>query len=319
MSYKSANTVQTNIVKRLPTGLDEIDFLYGFTEFHKTSGQQGWVWGIPEKSISLWAGETGVGKTRFAIEVARKVARKKFSVIYFQNEMPLGSFVQRIKADGGNLPNNLYVSEATKLADQLNDIKASRAQLVFVDSINMLQEFGYGSDLSIKRVIEGYRDICNKHHCSIILLSQMTKGGKTRGSNALPHLVDMVFKLESFWGGDKFIFKVGNKHRYGQVGGDNRFSAWLIFETHVKSWSDYSVDDKLWCQSHNINWVDRLAVEKAKIEREQAKETKKFQRNMIMWKVILGGLKIVAFIIEAFFVGLAGLIIYEGFRSKRRR
>jgi predicted ATP-dependent serine protease len=168
MTYKSANTVQTNIVRRLPTGLDEIDFLYGFTEYRKTSRQQGWVWGIPEKSISLWAGETGVGKSRFAIEVARKVARKKFSVIYFQNEMPLGTFVQRIKSDGGKLPNNLYVSESTKLDDQLQDIRSSRAQLVFVDSINMLEDFGYGSDKSIKKVIEGYRDICNKQHCSII-------------------------------------------------------------------------------------------------------------------------------------------------------
>ena len=131
-------------------------------------------------------------------------------------------------------------------------------------------------------------------------------------------MVDSVFIVKEGMNSSHFIFRICDKHRFGRTG-DNYWSYWLHMDTHVKPWSDYSVDDKLWCKSHNINWVDRLAVEKAKIEREQAKETKKFQRNMIMLNLLLGGLKIVGFIIEAFFIGLAGLITYEAFRSKRRR
>jgi predicted ATP-dependent serine protease len=313
MSFESINQIQTTVVKRIPTGFDEIDWLYGITQVGNRS-----AWGLPEGTISLWAGQSGIGKSRLAIELARTLTRKGFRVLYFHNETTKSTFANWVKADGGQMPSNFYVSDATQLSEQLRDIRLSRAKLIIVDSVNMVDDFKYGSDKNIKHIIEGYRQVCQETNCHIILLSQLTKNGKARGSSTLTHLVDSVFIVKEGMNSSHFIFRISDKHRYGRTG-DNYWSYWLHMDTHVHCWSDYSIDDKLWCQTHNIKWEDRLAVEKAKIEREQAKETRKFQRNMIMLNLLLGTMKIVAFLIEAFFVGLAGLIIYEGFRSRSRR
>ena len=313
MSFESINQIQTQIVKRIPTTFDEIDWLYGITQVGNQS-----AWGLPEGAISLWAGQSGIGKSRLAIEVSRTLTRKGFRVLYFQNETTKSTFANWVKADGGQMPRNFYVSDSTQLSEQLQDIRSSRAKLVIVDSVNMVDDFKFGSDKNIKKIIEGYRQVCQETNCHIILVSQLTKNGKARGSSTLTHLVDSVFIVKEGMNSSHFIFRIGDKHRYGRTG-EEYWSYWLHMDTCVHCWSDYSIEDKLWCQTHNIQWVDRLAVRKAEIEQEQAKETRKMQRSMIMLQLIFGVMKIVGFLLEAFFVGLAGLITYEAFRDKRRR
>ena len=105
MSFESINNVQTEIVKRIRTGLSEIDFLYGSSYIN---GRH--YWGIPEKAISLWAGEGGIGKSRLATEIAKVVARRKFAVLYFQNEYTKGTFASNVRANGDKLPSWFYIS-----------------------------------------------------------------------------------------------------------------------------------------------------------------------------------------------------------------
>jgi archaellum biogenesis ATPase FlaH len=316
MTFQSINRIQTTVVKRIPAGLDEIDWLYGIT---KSS------WGIPEGAISLWAGQAGIGKSRLAVEVARLVSSRGFCVLYFQNETTKSNFANCVKADGQQMPPHFYISDATRLSDQLQDIRSSRAQLVIIDSINMLEDFKFGSDKNIKRIIEGYRTVCQETNCHVILLSQLTKDGLARGSSTLTHLVDIVFLLKQGMNSSQFIFRVGDKHRYGRTG-DNYWSYWLHLDNRVCCFSDYSRDDKLWCQTHNINWVDRLAVAKAEWDQEQAefdkkeaKEMRKFERSLVRQSITNGVIRGVGNVLTVVGAGLAALMTYEAFRGKGKK
>jgi hypothetical protein len=60
MTFQSINRIQTTVVKRITTSLNEIDWLYGVTKS---------TWGIPEGAISLWAGQGGLGSWQISIRL----------------------------------------------------------------------------------------------------------------------------------------------------------------------------------------------------------------------------------------------------------
>ena len=263
--FQTLDTIRVKPVKRIRTRMDGIDWLYGLTRRSdcSTCSPDNSVWGLPVGAISLWSGKSGIGKSRLAIELARQLSRLDFRVLYFQNEMPKETFVSKIKSDKKPVPRNFYVSESDTLKNQLLDIRKSRAQIVFIDSINMLEEFGIGSDSSIKKIIqgspgqEGYRDICTETGCHVIFLCQETKDGTSRGSSTLPHLVDIVFDVGNdpsehiTGGGSEFYLKVNGKHRFGKTGGIIVFDhnktgvEWLVIRT-----DDLMKEDYDWCMTN---------------------------------------------------------------------
>lgn len=301
--------------------MNEIDWLYGVTTVGESS-----TWGLPEAGISLWAGESGVGKSRLAVELARVVARKGYVVLYLQNEVIKETFATWVKQDGGLMPNNLFVSDATKLSEQLHDIRESRAQLVFIDSISMLDEFRNGSDSSIKTLIEGYRQVCREIGCHIILLSQLTKQGDARGSATLPHLVDIVFYLRQQLP-DLFSFGLTNKNRFGRTG-DNFFSFWSHTSTGLCCESDYSTEDKLWCQTHGIPINPRIAEAKAwgaalraaneAAEAADEKEIKKLERSLRRQNLLYGLSSGVGNLLTWAGIALASVMTHEAFKDKNK-
>ena len=57
-------------VQRLQTCFDELTWIYGYSKF-----PEGDIWGFPFMKTSLWSGESGVGKSRLAIELAKRLSR----------------------------------------------------------------------------------------------------------------------------------------------------------------------------------------------------------------------------------------------------
>ena len=216
---------------------------------------------MPSGKISLWAGKSGIGKSRAAVTVAAAVATRGYRILYLQNETDLGIFAHNIRNSGRTMPNNFYIGDSTSLNQQLSDILQCRSHLVVVDSVNMIQEFNSGSDKDIRRVIEGeraypgYRQICQKTGCHVIFLSQLTKNGDPRGSTVLTHLVDIVFELVPVDNAGCFAIKVGNKHRYGRIG-RNFTSWWQHRNWGVECITDYSREDELWCKTHGLKRRD---------------------------------------------------------------
>jgi len=113
MGICSISEIKPETVKRSPSGFSELDWLYGYS---KTP--TGIYWGIPYGKISLWAGESGVGKSRAAISVAKKLVNIGARVLYFQNEVDLPTFADWVKCNY----NNFIVSDDTDLKKAITDL-----------------------------------------------------------------------------------------------------------------------------------------------------------------------------------------------------
>lgn len=223
-------------VLRFKTGFEELDWIYGRT---------GSYWGMPNKAISLWAGESGTGKSRTAVAVCNEIARKGRRVLYFQNESDLGTFCQKIK-------NDLFrVSDSTKLFEMVADIERDKPSFVVIDSVNMIEEFGSGTKKEIERIIAPLREIVKKYDCHVVLLGQLNQDGTIKGSTTLPHLVDIALNIQKDTLDGCFWIKVGVKHRYGRTGEAFK-TGWEHTDDGVECISTCRYLDEKW-KSYQVN------------------------------------------------------------------
>ncbi len=252
MSICSISEIKPETVKRSLSGFSELDWLYGYSKF-----PNGIYWGIPYGKISLWAGESGVGKSRAAISVAKKLVNIGARVLYFQNEVDLPTFADWVKCNY----NNFIVSDDTDLKNQIKNIIMAQPNVVFVDSVNQIEEYKSGTKRDIKNIIEGYngiegfRGISKSLNCHIVLISQLNQDGTVKGSTTLSHLIDIEFSVILSGIDDHFLIKVGKKHRYGRTG-EMFKTLWRHTDEGVESVSKYRTEDKIWCQSHNIQKIE---------------------------------------------------------------
>jgi len=265
-NYLSIAEVNQEPVRRIPTGIDELNWLYGFS---KSPGFKS-AWGIPVGKLSLWAGGAGVGKSRVAIELAKSIVRQGYKVLYFQLEADLNTFSNWVKKGNIANPNNFLVSGAKSLSEMLTIIQQVKPKVVFVDSINMIDEFGSGTSKEIKAIIEGdngqrgFRDICNELRIHAIFIGQLNKNGETKGSSSLPHLVDIVFNIEPLGIDGYFLIRVGSKHRYGRTGEDF-VTYWEHLEEGVRCDSEHRLEDHLWCETHGVAVQPMFGLETSSI------------------------------------------------------
>jgi len=252
-NYLSIAEIKQEPIRRIPTGIAELDWLYGCSQAPDYQP----VWGMPGGKLSLWAGAAGVGKSRAAIEVAKNLANNGYRVLYFQSEMDLSTFGNWVNKGDISNPNNFLVSGAKSLSEMLNIIQQTKPKVVFVDSINMINEFGSGTSKEIKSIIEGdnwqrgFRDICNELRVHAIFLGQLNKDGEAKGSSSLPHLVDTVFNIKPLGIDGYFVIRVGSKHRYGRTG-EQYVTYWEHLPDGVRCDSEHRLEDHLWCETHGV-------------------------------------------------------------------
>jgi predicted ATP-dependent serine protease len=233
LNYFLLNEIADEPVMRLPTGVHEIDYMYGLT----TQGKK-WIWGLPLGKLSVWCAPGGTGKSRALVEVAKSVSNScprgggSYTVLYFQGEMPLPEFRSRVVM--GGLPfnsKNFILSEATKLSEQIAIIEELHCQgrgpnLIIVDSINMVEEYLKGRESGVDAVIlgtegqKGYKQVAMKVGAHVIFVSQVTKSGEMRGSSSFQHLVNAEFFVEKIKSldDDKFVITCPLKNRDGKTG-----------------------------------------------------------------------------------------------------
>lgn len=236
-NYISISKVKAKIIRRMTTGQDELDWLYGVSEF-----SDGKVWGMPVGTISTWVGEGGVGKSRLAINVAKDKVKDGKTVLYFQNEVDLPTLASWV--DDKNL-DNFFCSDKTALSEQVSIVKELRPDLVFVDSINLIDEFGTGTAKSIKTIIDGLRKAIRGTECHVIILCQLNKEGSATGSTALTHLPDVNINLTKTDEDDTFNLGIGKKNRYGRTG-STYHGLWRHIETGVECISENRFADDRW-------------------------------------------------------------------------
>lgn len=240
MGYTSISKIKGETVKRVSTGHDELDWLYGLSKDKNL-----YQWGIPVKTISTWCGEGGVGKSRLAIDLAKFKVKSGKRVLYLQNEVDLATLAGWV-GDTTQMQ-NFFCSDVTALADQVSIVKELRPDFVFVDSINLINEFGTGTAKSIKTIVDGFRDAIEGSETHVVILCQLNKEGSATGSTALSHLPDINLSLTNTDEDGVFAVSIGKKHRYGRKG-KTYTSLWRHTETGVECISKNRFADDRWSQ-----------------------------------------------------------------------
>jgi len=183
----SLDDISDKKLVRFPCGINHIDMLWGFSDDLTSKG-------FPRGQVSLLGGSPGVGKTRAMIAVCGSLTEPKkgktLSALYWQNEFALEQFKTvakgKIKKDAA-----FRCGDIRSLKGQLDELSANNADLVIVDSVQMLDEAKNRNGL--ERCIASYKTAAIQYNCHVVLVTQLNKKDQISGSRIVEHLVDSVF------------------------------------------------------------------------------------------------------------------------------
>lgn len=170
--------------QRLQTGINEIDRVFGG--------------GIVTGSLTLLAGEPGIGKSTLVAQIANGLG-SKHPIIYVSGEESLGQVKLRLERLGCNLKNFNFIN-ATDIEKVLSAVEAQTPDLVIIDSIQTIhtsllpQEAG--SINQIRAVAVRCLEVAKRRNIAFITIGHITKDGTIAGPKSLEHIVDTVLYLE---------------------------------------------------------------------------------------------------------------------------
>ena len=195
---------KTDTSKRLKTGVDEVDSVLG----------GGFVAG----SVTLIAGQPGIGKSTLLLQIADKLAKSN-RVLYISGEESahqIGLRAQRLGVSGAKL----QLSTSSSAEDIASTIATSSYDMVIVDSIQTVSVGAIssvaGSVAQITNSTQVLSSAAKGSNTALVLVGHVTKEGSIAGPKVLEHVVDVVLQLEGDrYGGFKLLR--GTKNRYGST------------------------------------------------------------------------------------------------------
>lgn len=189
---------------RLATGLTDIDVVLGG--------------GFVEGSVSLIAGEPGIGKSTILLQLAQALAAKH-KILYVSGEesaQQLGLRAQRL----GTKAAQLMIVSSNSADDIAASIASGDYKMVIIDSVQTISCQAVGSAPgSVSQITNSTHLLsaaAKQSNTAIVVVGHVTKEGSIAGPKVLEHLVDVVLQLE----GDRYGgFKIlrGVKNRYGST------------------------------------------------------------------------------------------------------
>nr|MBA2767826.1 DNA repair protein RadA [Sporichthyaceae bacterium] len=170
--------------RALPTGVDELDRVLGG--------------GVVPGSVTLLAGEPGVGKSTLLLDVAARFAQRG-RALYVSGEESTSQV--RLRADRiGALRDELFLAAETDLAAVLGHLDQIRPQLLVVDSVQTIASADVdgspGNVSQVREVAAALIRVAKDRGIATILVGHVTKDGSIAGPRLLEHLVDVVLHFE---------------------------------------------------------------------------------------------------------------------------
>jgi DNA repair protein RadA/Sms len=205
--------------KRLQSGMREVDDVFGG--------------GIVAGSVSLIAGQPGIGKSTLLLQLAYAVAAKN-SVLYVSGEESahqIGLRAQRL----GVLRPELQLATSNSADDIAATVASGTYRLVIVDSIQTVSctaiASSAGSVSQITNSTQLLTAAAKQSNTAIILVGHVTKEGSIAGPKVLEHVVDVVLQLEGDrYGGFKLLR--ADKNRFGST---NEIGIFEMLDSGLKS------------------------------------------------------------------------------------
>ncbi len=200
-----SDVVKYDTVKRIETGLKDVDTVLGG--------------GFVPGSVTLLAGEPGIGKSTILLQIAAAVAAKG-KVLYVSGEESAHQVGLRA-ARLGTTSKNLEVAVSSSANDIASTIAEGGYDLVVVDSIQTVSTAEVASAAGTVSQITNSTQLltaaAKQANSALILVGHVTKEGSIAGPKVLEHTVDVVLQLEGDrYGGFKLLR--GIKNRFGSTG-----------------------------------------------------------------------------------------------------
>jgi len=187
---------------RLQTGMPDVDTVLGG--------------GIVAGSVTLIAGQPGIGKSTLLLQLADNLAQQ-CRVLYVSGEESghqVGLRAERLGVRG----KSLQLATSTSADDIATSIASKDYDLVVVDSVQTIAAAAISSAAgSVSQITNSSQlliGMAKQSGTAVILVGHVTKEGSIAGPKVLEHVVDVVLQLE----GDRYGgFKVlrATKNRFG--------------------------------------------------------------------------------------------------------
>ena len=174
--------------------------------------------GILMGSVSLLAGQPGIGKSTLLMQICAEVA-KKHNVLYISGEESAGQVKLRAERLGAK-SEKLNFAASTSGNDIAKTIETGEFDLVIVDSIQTLAMDEISSAPGMVSQVTNCGNLiiraAKATDTAVIIVGHVTKDGTLAGPKVLEHLVDVVLNFEGDrYGGFKTVRAV--KNRFGST------------------------------------------------------------------------------------------------------
>jgi DNA repair protein RadA/Sms len=201
---QGVETAYKRDVKRLSTGIADVDVVLGG--------------GVVPGSVSLVAGQPGIGKSTLLIQLADRLAQQQ-AVLYVsgeESEHQVGLRAKRLGLGADKL-SIVATSSAEAIAQT---IASGQYAAVIVDSVQTITveaiRSSAGSVSQITNATHVLSRAAKSSNTALILVGHVTKEGSIAGPKLLEHIVDVVLQLEGDrYGGFKVLRAI--KNRYGST------------------------------------------------------------------------------------------------------
>ena len=188
--------------KRHKTGIESLDRLFGG--------------GITEGSVTLVAGEPGIGKSTILMQLADSY-QADGEVLYISGEespAQIGMRASRLK-----ISRDILICGETRFESIAEQIKTHKPCLAIIDSIQTLyseQVAGTpGGVAQIREVAAGLIRIAKTNNITVIMVGHIAKDGSIAGPKTIEHMVDTVLSFEGDSTGGYRIIRSA-KNRFGR-------------------------------------------------------------------------------------------------------
>ena len=220
----------------------EIRMSTNISEFDRVLGG-----GIVQGSLTLIAGDPGIGKSTILLQTSGEICKKEKTVLYISAEESASQIKLRAERLGVK-SDSLYIYPQTNLELIKKHIEELKPDLVIIDSIQAvytsLIQSSAGSVSQIRECTNSLMQIAKSQNVSIIVIGHVTKEGNIAGPKVLEHMVDTVIQFE----GDKYkTYRIlrSIKNRFGNT------SEVGIFEMSSKGLSEVVNPSELFLKEYN--------------------------------------------------------------------
>jgi DNA repair protein RadA/Sms len=188
--------------------------------FQSTHLQKFFGSGITVGSLTLLAGEPGLGKSTLCLQLLRSLIKKNSTLqcLYITAEESSHELARRSKRLG--IPNELIIAQANNWSQISTLLTKHSGGVVVVDSIQTVYDHELtaapGSVTQVSTLTSRLLAFAKSTDTAVILVGHVTKDGNIAGPKTLEHLVDSVLVIDSTES-PAYRTLTFTKHRFGST------------------------------------------------------------------------------------------------------